>query len=692
MKRQNNFLKTLLLAVALLAGSSMAWADGTISIPHNLGSFISLGTSSGTNGDVSTGVNLSNCKVDNSNTRSISETTNYFTIGNTGSSSVATFNVNVSSAADFIFRFKSGASGCSATMNLSLKNSGNTEVWSKTGEAINNTGSWDLTQLHCFNLGNLAAGNYTLTLTITGNTGSYAGNWGDFCFHTATEVPLPTSTDPYLNMVEGSFVNTRYNNDNVINYIRPDGYIDNLVFYNATAGYYEFNFKNSESNAGYTDAQIKLNVYDAFTGIEEGEYTIDASTSSATNKDLITGKLTTGWKKFRITFVSATAKSEETGETKKYLFNFANAYFSALDAPALPMYGTAVLDMSKGSMTSSSNPRYSSSSGTNNEISYIYNGGYADNFYVVIGGEEAAYYDLRTVTSNYNNKGGKFKVTITDIATNTVEINAQESPEITSNGQSIVMPLTGTLLPGLKRIRFDFVKDGESAWLFNIKDVSFYKRSLNEGYNYTAVAATDVDVVLTRSIKAGNWSTIVLPFDIASSDIETVFGAAASIAELSSGTENTLNFSTTLTNSKMKANQPYAIKVASDFSSKTINGVTIVSGTPTQSIANWNFVGTYSATTVPEGSYYFKSNKLYQRGAGGTTSMKPFRAYLTYTCGGSSPAPTFTIDGDVTGIAHISADGQMSLEEGAFYNLSGQRVAQPTRGLYIVNGRKVVIK
>ena len=30
--------------------------------------------------------------------------------------------------------------------------------------------------------------------------------------------------------------------------------------------------------------------------------------------------------------------------------------------------------------------------------------------------------------------------------------------------------------------------------------------------------------------------------------------------------------------------------------------------------------------------------------------------------------------------------------DGEFYNLAGQRVAQPTKGLYIVNGKKVVIK
>lgn len=666
------------------------WADGTIDIPQDLGSFISLGTSSGTNGDVAKGVNLSNCKVDQSNTRSISGTTNYFTIGNTGSSSVATFNVTVSSAADFIFRFKSGAENCSATMTLSLRNSSNTVVWSKTDEAINSTGSWDLTQLHCFNLGNLAADSYTLTLSITANTGFFAGNWGDFCFHTASKVPLPTSTDPYLNMVEGTFINTNYNNDNVINNIRPDGYIDNLVFYNSTEGYYMFNFKNSESNYGYADAQIKLNVYDAFTGTVEGEYTIDASTSSATNKEPISGRLTTGWKKIRITFVSTTAKSEETGETMKYLFNFANAYFTAIN-DVFPMYGTAVLDMSKGSMTSSSYPCYSSSSGTNNEISFIYNGGYADKFYVLINGDETAYYDLRTVTSNYNNKGGTFKVTITDVETNTIEVNAQESSEITSNNQNIIMPLSVALKPGLKKIRFDFVKDGESDWLYNIKDVSFYKRSLNENYDYTPVAAENVDVVLTRTINAGKWSTIVLPFDMTEEQVTEKFGANVKLAQFTAYNSATKEVTMSAATA-MNANEPYMIKVAEGQynSPVTINGVTIVE--PATSAAKTyspiTFQGVYESGNIKAGDYYVKNNQLFK--ATGTQTIKPFRAYFT---GVPAEARLMFFDDETTSIANVDVKANDNFDANApIFNLAGQRVGKNYKGVVIQNGKKYILK
>ena len=47
-------------------------------------------------------------------------------------------------------------------------------------------------------------------------------------------------------------------------------------------------------------------------------------------------------------------------------------------------------------------------------------------------------------------------------------------------------------------------------------------------------------------------------------------------------------------------------------------------------------------------------------------------------------------DGGVTGIQTV--ESQKSLFDGDFYNLAGQKVQNPTRGLYIVNGKKVIIK
>jgi hypothetical protein len=46
-------------------------------------------------------------------------------------------------------------------------------------------------------------------------------------------------------------------------------------------------------------------------------------------------------------------------------------------------------------------------------------------------------------------------------------------------------------------------------------------------------------------------------------------------------------------------------------------------------------------------------------------------------------------ENDVTAIEAVKTN---NVENGQFFNLAGQRVAQPTKGLYIVNGKKVVIK
>ncbi len=65
------------------------------------------------------------------------------------------------------------------------------------------------------------------------------------------------------------------------------------------------------------------------------------------------------------------------------------------------------------------------------------------------------------------------------------------------------------------------------------------------------------------------------------------------------------------------------------------------------------------------------------------------KAYLDLE--GVSLAPGFVIDdSEATGI--LSLESQKSLSDGNFYDLQGRKVTQPTKGLYIVNGKKVVIK
>ena len=72
----------------------------------------------------------------------------------------------------------------------------------------------------------------------------------------------------------------------------------------------------------------------------------------------------------------------------------------------------------------------------------------------------------------------------------------------------------------------------------------------------------------------------------------------------------------------------------------------------------------------------------------GTSDLSAGKIYLQ----GASSAREFLGFGDVTGIESLTPSPSPKGEGSEYYNLAGQRVAQPTKGLYIVNGRKVVIK
>ena len=66
-------------------------------------------------------------------------------------------------------------------------------------------------------------------------------------------------------------------------------------------------------------------------------------------------------------------------------------------------------------------------------------------------------------------------------------------------------------------------------------------------------------------------------------------------------------------------------------------------------------------------------------------------AYLPANFAGGTPAREFfSLDDDATAISE--AKSQQPMANGLFFDLQGRKVAQPQKGLYIVNGKKVVMK
>ena len=70
-------------------------------------------------------------------------------------------------------------------------------------------------------------------------------------------------------------------------------------------------------------------------------------------------------------------------------------------------------------------------------------------------------------------------------------------------------------------------------------------------------------------------------------------------------------------------------------------------------------------------------------------SIAAGKAYLELPQATEARVLNVVFAGETTGIAEVEKAG---VENGAIYNLSGQRVSKPANGLYIVNGKKVIIK
>ena len=126
---------------------------------------------------------------------------------------------------------------------------------------------------------------------------------------------------------------------------------------------------------------------------------------------------------------------------------------------------------------------------------------------------------------------------------------------------------------------------------------------------------------------------------------------------------------------------------------KTTSGS--ITMTPTSSNSSDDYsgnslVGTTTNITNPGNAYVLSKKNgvvgFYKLSGSGTIGAN--KAYLTYS-GGAGAREFFSIEGNVTGIEMPKAATTNSDAE--VYDLQGRQVANPTKGLYIVNGKKVFI-
>jgi hypothetical protein len=230
--------------------------------------------------------------------------------------------------------------------------------------------------------------------------------------------------------------------------------------------------------------------------------------------------------------------------------------------------------------------------------------------------------------------------------------------------------------------------------LFKVPAQSF---EISESAEYDTTQEGAGDVTLTRTIKAKGedeiWNTIWLPFSMTAAELQETFGDDVEIAQFSetvntnvSG-QSTINFNTMETPAILP-NVPVLLRTSTAGTSYNIEGRTVVAGTPIVEGTNFDFVGTTVATTtIEDGDYFINNNKLYT--STGKSKIKGTRAYLQAKTNGARII-SFNLDGgETTAIEDIERG---TITTGKVYNLNGQQLKKAQKGIYIQNGKKVVIK
>ena len=225
----------------------------------------------------------------------------------------------------------------------------------------------------------------------------------------------------------------------------------------------------------------------------------------------------------------------------------------------------------------------------------------------------------------------------------------------------------------------------------------------------------------TYSWKAGQWTTMVLPFDISVSDLSKALGyAIVNVIDPTrttvSGEESKFYGKLTMKGgngnaTKLAANKPFLIKLAEDIDGTTAYNfgsqkIVAADDLSVDAGGGAKFVGTYATKTVTkddDAAIWFMNGdedgwQFIGSSSTATWSIVPFEAYIDMSTSSAPRNIIFyaeEIDGSVTAIKGISTDAaaKAKVAEG-WYTINGVKLnAAPTqKGIYINNGKKFVVK
>ena len=258
--------------------------------------------------------------------------------------------------------------------------------------------------------------------------------------------------------------------------------------------------------------------------------------------------------------------------------------------------------------------------------------------------------------------------------------------------------------------------------------------TLDDTKDYSALTKKNVDVTLKRTFYKNYWNAICLPYSINRRQIEEVFGDGTMVVLMKNiDTSSKKVMFIEHANQDIIAGYPYLIfptdKTDNDKTDhKVINGITtratfgeanspiFTVGTDGTTYTDGKmqgdalvFKGTFTNSTLNEGSYVVTNNGVLSRIPKDGMPIKPYRSYIYFnreTAGAKAISlQNMNVNGfeneedNTTGIENLLFESGILTHSADVYSIDGQLVRSKAlnfnglpKGVYIVNGKKYVKK
>lgn len=291
-----------------------------------------------------------------------------------------------------------------------------------------------------------------------------------------------------------------------------------------------------------------------------------------------------------------------------------------------------------------------------------------------------------------------------------MKVTIQNGGKIEENNQSsITFPITNLHTSGfetktyiLKNVTATTTIKFEktilkNVYLDDVKVIKLGSLTLDETIDSSEPISVNKDrsctVATQRTLSATIWNTMCLPFDLTHEQAITVFGEGVQLRTYSGydATNKAMNFESA---TNVSAGTPFLVKPLATVTNPTFTNVTITD-TPAQAVEHDNdgiqFVGTYAPVDLEtDGTNLFitTTNTLAKPISTGNR-MNGLRAYIVVPENFSTTATRLAISDDATAVITIQ---QSQPQSQTAYDLRGQRLQQPGKGLRIMNGKIILEK